>query len=126
MVAAASPVNPTLAVQYGTNNDMSSKTAPIVDPTSGKLNFKDPKIIVLLVVFGLLLVLSAYSMYRRYRMNRLLERVSELTQRRSQLLEEKQFMTSMAMAQRASQMLPKRKRKTKKRKSKKRKTRRVR
>ena len=59
-------------------------------------------------------------------MNRLLERVSELTQRRSQLLEEKQFMTSMAMAQRASQMLPKRKRKTKKRKSKKRKTRRVR
>ena len=98
MVTPTSPVNPTLAAQYGLNGDASSKTSPI-EPSSSRLNFKDPKIIVLIVVFGLLLVLSAYAMYRRYRMTRLLNRISELTQRRSQLLKQKQHMTSLAMAQ---------------------------
>lgn len=124
MVMPNAPVNPTLATQYGLSGEASSKTAPI-EPSSSRLNFKDPKIVVLLVVFGLLLVLSAYAMYRRYRMTRLLNRISELTQRRSQLLQEKQYMTSMAMAQRASQMPPKR-RKPKRRKPKKKKSRRLR
>ena len=116
MVVAIAPVNPTIAQQYSVT-DGAGAGAPKEKPSNASLDFSDPKVIVLLVLFGILLVLSAYAMYRRYKMNRLLDRVSMLSERRAQLLDEKARLEQMAaMAYSRAQSSRRTSRRTKKRK----------
>ena len=118
MVVAIAPVNPTIAQQYDVT-DGAGAGAPKEKPSNASLDFSDPKVVVLLVLFGILLVLSAYAMYRRYKMNRLLDRVSMLSERRAQLLDEKarlEQMAAMAYSRASGRSSRRTSRRTKKRK----------